>query len=189
MIIRSGEYRRRNSFMLQKLDYSWNGAYFITICTHCKNHYFGNVIQGEMHLSEIGLVAKTCWEGIREHAIDVELGSFVIMPNHIHGILILHGNPYHLRENNNLTGLTPGQKRLRNQGKNTVSSIIGSFKSAVSKHVHQLDYDFGWQKRFYDSIIRNDDAYRRITAYIINNPRKWGNDMFNADSQNGASNP
>ncbi|MDD2192868.1 MAG: hypothetical protein PHO12_10075, partial [Bacteroidales bacterium] len=71
------------------------------------------------------------------------------------------------------------QQRFQNQGSNTVSSINGSYKSAVSKHTHRLGFDFSWQSRFYDHIIRNDAEYQRIKDYIINNPIKWSNDKFN----------
>lgn len=74
---------------------------------------------------------------------------------------------------------TIGQKRFQNQGKNTISSIIGSYKSAVTKHAHRLVFDFAWQPRFYDHIIRNETEYNRITQYIIDNPKKWETDTLN----------
>ncbi|MDD2965219.1 MAG: hypothetical protein PHU33_14820, partial [Bacteroidales bacterium] len=76
---------------------------------------------------------------------------------------------------------TIGQQRFRNQGKNTLSSIIGSYKSAVTKHAHRLGYDFKWQSRFHEHIIRDDKSYRVISEYIINNPRRWNDDMFNGN--------
>jgi hypothetical protein len=76
------------------------------------------------------------------------------------------------------TPLTPGQKRFRNPGKNTLSSIIGSYKSIVTRHARKIIPEFGWQKRFYDHIIRNDGSYARIRQYIINNPNNWKNDRF-----------
>ena len=72
--------------------------------------------------------------------------------------------------------LSESQKRFRNPGKNTVSSIIGGYKSAVSKHANRLGFDFAWQSRFHDHIIRNDDEYQRINDYIENNPQKWNDD-------------
>jgi len=73
---------------------------------------------------------------------------------------------------------TIGQKRFQNQGKNTVSSIIGSYKSAVTKHAHRLGYNFAWQSRFYDHIIRNNESFNKISEYIIENPKNWEQDKF-----------
>ncbi|MCD6180749.1 MAG: hypothetical protein J7K89_00005, partial [Candidatus Cloacimonetes bacterium] len=73
---------------------------------------------------------------------------------------------------------TIGQKRFQNIGKNSVSSIIGAYKSAVTKHARRLGYDFAWQSRFYDHIIRNEKSYNNILHYIINNPGKWTDDKF-----------
>jgi len=71
-----------------------------------------------------------------------------------------------------------GQKRFQNQGKNSISAIVGSYKSAVSKHAHRLGFDFEWQPRFYDHIIGNDKSYQTIFEYITNNPQKWTEDKF-----------
>ena len=124
------------------------------------------------------------------------------MPNHIHGILILD-KPFDSNTNNDddnnddndvetrhalslptiQSPMSHAQKRFQNQGKNTVSSIIGSYKSAVTKHCNRLGlkYDgqpFGWQTRFYDHIIRNDAEYQRISDYIELNPENWEKDKF-----------
>ena len=75
----------------QNWDYRWAGAYFITICTGNREHYFGEIADGNMHLSGVGILADVFWYEIKNHATNVELGEFVVMPNHIHGILILNG--------------------------------------------------------------------------------------------------
>ncbi len=72
-----------------------------------------------------------------------------------------------------------GEKRFQNQGKNTLSSIVGSYKSAVSKHIHRLGYEFHWQSRFHDHVIRDEETYYKIKNYIQNNPSKWDEDGFN----------
>ncbi len=79
---------------------------------------------------------------------------------------------------NNTINKTIAQKRFQNQGKNTISLIIGSYKSAVTKHSHRLEYEFAWQSRFYDHIIRNDRSYNYIAQYIITNPQQLENDRF-----------
>ncbi|MCO6495465.1 MAG: transposase [Bacteroidetes bacterium] len=211
---------RNESIRLQTWDYARDGAYFITICTKNRLHYFGEIETGKIRLSTVGAIADILWYEIKNHAKNIELGEFVVMPNHIHGILILTGNdefvnggdnacvvptttttttdttdtndinPVINLNNNKPTNIhninsniiksdkTMGQNRFQNQGKNSISSIIGSYKSAVSKHAHRLGYEFEWQSRFYDNIIRNDLAYQRISNYIVNNPLKWAEDNF-----------
>jgi putative transposase len=167
---------RVNSMRLPGWDYGRDGSYFITICTKRMRLFFGEVVDGKMNLSYIGVLADKFWHEIRHHSKNVDLGPFVVMPNHIHGILILEGNDAYTM--GYMDGTKPGERRRQNQGRNTVSSIIGSYKSAVSKHAHLSGYVFAWQSRFWDHIIRNDDAYTRIANYIINNPKKWHDDRF-----------
>ena len=148
-----------------------------------------------MQLSHIGIIADVLWHQIPNHSHNTELGAFVVMPNHIHGILILTGKgDYNSGEDhaNNVDNVetrhalslrrkqpkTIGQQRFQNIGKNSVSSIIGSYKSAVTKHAHRLGFQFQWQTRFHDHIIRNDDAYQRIVHYINTNPDNWEQDKF-----------
>ncbi|WP_229599109.1 transposase [Runella sp. CRIBMP] len=195
-------------------DYGWNGAYFITICTKNREHFFGKIVDGKMQLSSIGVLADVFWHEIKNHAKNIELGAFVVMPNHIHGVLILDktenepfinnvigdnvGNNDNVRNNvetrhalslqppiqSPIQPQSPVQQRFQNQGQNTVSSIVGSYKSAVTKHCNRLQLTdnegvvFGWQSRFHDHIIRNDAEYQRINDYIENNPKNWDNDKF-----------
>lgn len=173
-------------------DYSWAGAYFITICTQNRFHYFGEIIDQKMVLSPVGVLADVFWHEIPKHAPNVELGSFVIMPNHMHGILII--NPPKLSDISKSGGdvgigvdggVEPniGTKRFQNPGKNTVSSIVGSYKSAVTRHANRLGFEFGWQSRFHDHIIRNYAEYQRINDYIETNPIKWASDKFNTNER------
>jgi REP element-mobilizing transposase RayT len=194
-------------------DYGRNAAYFITICTANREHYFGNIVDKKMQLSAIGVIADVFWHEIKKHAYFIELGEFIVMPNHIHGILIIdkpneiididatnendneHEYEYDNVETRHALSLqpptqiptqpqpqiqsqSPGQKRFQNQGKNTISSIIGGYKSVVTKHARRLGYDFGWQSRFHDNIIKDDKSYQFIANYIVNNPMKWENDKF-----------
>ncbi len=194
-----GNKYRIKSTRLQNWDYGWNGAYFITICTKNREHYFGEIENGRMQLSPIGVIADILWYEIKNHAKNIELGEFIVMPNHIHGILILNGNT----DNGNVeTGhalslrlsdqsqqppsqnKTIGQKRFQNIGKNTVSSIIGGYKSAVTKHAHRLNFVSEWQRNYWEHIIRNENEYKRIAQYIIDNPQKWANDKLNGGNGN-----
>jgi len=164
------------STRLQQWDYGWRASYFVTMCTKNRDWYFGEVINGKMKLSEIGIIANALWLGIKNHAKNVELGEFVIMPDHVHGILILN-NDFKVAVNTSpalsLSQKTIGQQRFQNQGKNTLSSIVGSYKSAVTRLCNKSDLKFAWQPSFHDRIIRDEVSFQRISAYIIRNPINW----------------
>jgi len=175
------------SARLQNWDYGWNGIYFITICTEGRDNYFGEITDGIMELSEIGIFAQQNWHKIADHFPFVFLDSFVVMPNHIHGILILdkhedienfHDFTVEQDFNSDINLNTPGQQRFRNQGNKSVSSIIGSYKSAVTKQAHLINSCFGWQARFYDHIIQSDREFNMIRQYIDDNPANWGKDKY-----------
>jgi putative transposase len=210
---------RIQSVRLQTWDYRGTGSYFITICTQNREHYFGEIINGKMQLSQMGVIADILWYEMQHRAKNIELGEFVVMPNHIHGILILNeqnnktetaiddgridngGNDDGGIDDGGIddagivetghalslptekptempTEKTIGQQRFQNIGKNSISSIIGSYKSAVTKHANRLGYEFVWQTRFHDHIIRDEKSFQRISDYIINNPAKWEEDKF-----------
>jgi len=163
---------------LPNWDYRWAGAYFITICTQNRMHYFGKVVDGNMVLSNIGMIANKMWYEIKHHTGNVELGAFIVMPNHVHGILILNNKEEIFQKfSSKIMDKNKFMSKISPKS-NSLSTIIRSYKSAVSKHVHRLGYQFAWQPRFYDHLIRDPDAYDRITQYIINNPAKWGKDKF-----------
>jgi REP element-mobilizing transposase RayT len=163
----------RQTTRLQTWDYASDGAYFITICTKNRQQYFGKIKDRKMHLSECGIIADVFWHEIKHHAKNIELGQFVVMPNHIHGILILRNNEeYSVGAGHAL----PIPNRFQNPGKNSISTIVGSYKSAVSKHAYRLGFEFEWQTRFHDRIIRDEQAFLNISNYIINNPKKWEED-------------
>jgi REP element-mobilizing transposase RayT len=155
------------------------------------NIFFGNIKNGIMQLSEIGKLAEQYWLEIPNHFPFVELGNFVVMPNHVHGILIINkiDNPtlsstesvetrHFLVSTTINLNTTIGSLRFQNQGKNTISSIVGSYKSIVTKTSRQTHSDFGWQSRFHDHIIRNSKSFDIIQNYIFENPLKWKNDKF-----------
>jgi REP element-mobilizing transposase RayT len=171
-------------------DYGWDGSYFITICTWKRRHLFGKIIDDQMIFSDLGKIADECWQKITEHAANVELGAHVVMPNHVHGILNLHNHTVPFKcvppEFNDAEAIgqagefaqSIGQMRLRKPGKNTVSTIIGGYKSAVSKEAGKAGLQCSWQSRFHDHIIRDAEEHQRITDYILNNPATWKKDKF-----------
>jgi len=174
-------------------DYQREAAYFITLCTKNRENYFGEILKQKMQLSPTGVIADILWYEIKHHSKNIELDAFVVMPNHIHGIIILtknddndHQETSHAVETTHALSLLPGEQkndlpvktRFQNQGKNSLSSIVGSYKSAVSKHAHRLGYQFEWQERFHDHIIRNTASLAEIRNYIQNNPVNWEKDKF-----------
>jgi REP element-mobilizing transposase RayT len=181
---------RISSARLASWDYSSNGRYFITVCTKKRNDYFGQIINGEMQLSEIGKIARQCWMEIPDHFLFVNLDEFVVMPNHMHGIIIIdtpvmNGGIVETGHALSLLRRPPRQlpqqqyhPRFRNQGKNSISSMVGSCKSAVTKWCNENHISFGWQTRFHDHIIRDDNEFERIRNYIMNNPANWEMDKF-----------
>ncbi|WP_343696163.1 transposase [Flavobacterium sp.] len=172
---------RISSIRAQWWDYGWNGAYFITICTQDRKHYFGEIQNNKMVLSEVGIIADLLWYQIPIHHKNVELGDFVVMPNHIHGILIIDNvQTGHALSQLSQHVLSP---RFQNIGKNTISSIVGSYKSAVTKHANRLGYQHQWQKLFYDNIIRSNNDYQRISDYIVSNPENWAKDKFKKEDK------
>jgi len=172
--------RQRHSIRLQKFDYSQNGAYFITICSYNKQCLFGRVINDEMRLSEFGQIASKCWHDITSHFSFVIPDLFVIMPNHIHGILnITDTNCRGIacyapseRKSNRFGGVTPS----------SVSSIVRSYKSAVTKSLNRLHLSTGtpiWQRNYYEHVIRDEEELIRVREYIQHNPLKWDEDEYN----------
>ncbi len=162
-------------------DYRLSGSYFITICTKNRTHYLGEIKNEKMILSPLGVIADLLWHEIKNHFSIVKLDAFIVMPNHVHGIIHLnpdakHGNNFDLQQHRP-EGFDP-QSRFQNQGKKSISSIIGAYKSAVSYHAHRLGFEFYWHSRFHDHIIRNEASLEHIRNYIINNPQKWADDKF-----------
>ncbi|MGB0522321.1 MAG: transposase [Flammeovirgaceae bacterium] len=149
-----------------------------------------------MILSEIGMIAHKFWAEIPLHYSFVKLGEWIIMPNHTHGIIIINKSQNHNSDHKcavrtrhclvpntkNMTNkdkkITIGKSRFQNQGANTISSIIGNYKSIVTKNARKILPEFAWQARYYDHIIRTETAYENISNYIQNNPRNWRKDKF-----------
>ena len=235
-----GKYRIPSA-RLAGWDYRNAAAYFVTICTANREMFFGDIKDGVMHLSEAGNVAYECWVDIPNHFPFVRLDAHVVMPNHVHGIVVigdhnapvvvgalgdgvvdgtlgdgvvgwldcgvvgtlgdgvvetLHCGVVETLQCNVSTDQTfqtdqPHQpdQPINPGGKNefmasispkpgSLSTIIRSYKSAVTKLVHPTISYFQWQSRFHDHIIRNDDEYQRIAQYIENNPAVWHEDKF-----------
>lgn len=166
------------STRLKNWDYSGNGMYYVTICAKDRQMYFGDIIGGQMELSRIGRIVQQYWQDIPKHYPFVILGEFIVMSNHIHGIIeIQNGNNRDNCRDEALPRLYIGKypKMSKISPKpNSLSSIIGSFKSMCTKQIHKLyGPNFQWQSRFYDHIVRNEKSLNEIREYIRNNPLKW----------------
>ncbi len=170
------------SARLQNWDYSSNGAYFITICTQNREHFFGEIVNNKMQLNELGQLAEKYWLEIPNHFPFIELENFVVMPNHTHGILIIDFNPgTNCRGAINRTstigigGVTGNKNPMLHQN---ISRIIRWYKGRCSFEMHKIHADFAWQSRFHDHIIRDTPSFKRIQTYIKNNPMNWNEDKF-----------
>ena len=134
-----------------------------------------------MVLSGMGIIADIMWQETVHHPGNIEMGEFVVMPNHVHGILIIKEGDGMAGSSRNGPGAMPGKNEFMakiSPKKGSLSAIIRSYKSAVSRHCHRLGFDFDWQTRFHDHIIRDDQEYEKIKTYIQENPERWIDDKF-----------
>jgi REP element-mobilizing transposase RayT len=173
--------KHRNSIRLPGCDYSLPGFYFITICTYQRECLFGEIKEGQMFLNENGKIVEQEWFKTPEIRKEIILDEFIIMPNHIHGIILINDQN---TENNNIIVSSVGAKGsspLRMQPK-SISSFVSGFKSSVTTQINTLRQTPGnpvWQRNYFEHIIRNDTVLQKIREYIINNPIKWFDDADN----------
>jgi putative transposase len=184
--------KKRKSIRLPDFDYSSAGYYFITICCRNRENYFSKIIDQKIILSEIGKKAYDFWLEIPAHFNHVKLDDFIIMPNHIHGILILnysdagtrHGVSLQTPNNHDMAGSCHGMTRKQKNKnrfskpvKNSVSVIINQYKSTLKRWCNNNNYRyFQWQPRFYDNILINENSIERTRVYIRSNPKNWQSD-------------
>lgn len=152
---------RIESARLKGWNYSGNGYYFVTICTRNKECLMGDVLNGVIKLSPIGEIVSQEWQKTEQIRSNVSLDAWIVMPNHLHGIIVIND----VESPGNANGLGPQ--------KNNLGSIIRGFKSAVTNRINASEYDFAWQARFYDHIIRDERSLEGIRKYIADNPLKW----------------
>ena len=138
-----------------------------------------------MRLDDIGQIVTDCWQAIPEHFHNTVLDEFVVMPNHIHGIIVIKGNDF-LKNSGDGVG-NNDRCSLRNaRNMQLLPKIISQYKSSATRIVRKRwgDHIFSWQKSFYDHIIRNDEDLYRIRTYIQNNPLNWTLDENNRANWN-----
>ncbi len=195
---------RIESTRLPNYDYSSDGAYFITICTKNKQHFFGKIINGKLSNIKQTQIVEKCWFDLPNHYPNCVLDKFIVMPNHVHGVIFIDNGIKGVKcdDVNNMYGVngTPVEigfkpvstninQRIKHNQINkqhtkyySLSEIIRGFKTFTARRINELQNTPGiplWQPRFYDHIIRNEFALNNIRRYIINNPIKWQRDRNN----------
>ena len=175
----------RKSPRAKFLDYD-GGAYFITICTRKRSHYFGEIYDREMHLNKIGKFAELQLTSASDFCKDIYVPLFTIMPNHIHAIVVvnrrdmppacINANLLQRAPNPILRANPTNQRHIP-----ALSRYISSFKGAVTKYAKSQGLDFGWQSRYHDHFIRGIHDGNKISEYIINNVAAWHEDCFFED--------
>ena len=153
---------RVESTRLPGFDYSAPGYYFLTICTHGRACWFGEIRSEFMLLNDAGCIAWQEWYRTGELRPNIRLDEFIVMPNHIHAIIQI---------------LEPSVEK---RGVSTISAIINQYKMVVTKRVRQTHPEFAWQSRFYDHIVRDEQALRNLREYILYNPAMWKSDEMYA---------
>lgn len=178
----------RQSIRLPAYDYRTAGVYFVTICTHQRHRLFGPVIDGRMRPNRYGRIAAACWHVIPDHFPNVTMDAFVVMPNHVHGIIVIgdagdvamatvggrHASPLRHRS----TELPPPH-RPNGPSPGLLGAIVGAYKSAVTRRINRLRGTPGtpvWQRNYYERIVRTRWAWDTVRQYIAANPVRWHRD-------------
>ena len=169
----------RQSVRLKGYDYSQAGAYFVTICTRERDCLFGDLSDGEMRLNQYGLIIREEWLRTAALRKDVEVDIYTIMPNHLHGIIVIKGR-----------GVLPyAPTGTFRSPSHTIGAIVRGFKSASTKRINETRDPRGtpvWQRNYHEHVIRDEDDLNRIRQYIIDNPSCWADDENHPDRINRA---
>ena len=175
------EPHKRRSLRLRAYDYAQVGAYFVTVCAYDRRCLFGDVVDGAMRLNDVGRVVETCWEAIPDHFPHAGLDAYVVMPNHIHGVIVIVRPNVEVPPTVGATHASPLHHRS-GPPKHSIGAVVGAYKSAVSKRINAARGTPGarvWQRNYYDHVIRNEADLHRIRQYIVDNPARWAEDREN----------
>jgi REP element-mobilizing transposase RayT len=166
----------RRSIRLRGHDYSSPGWYFVTLCTEGKLHVFGEVVQGEMHRNAAGEMVAACWRWLEKRHHQVKLDEWIVMPNHLHGIIVV----------------TEARGGSRTAPTKPLGRLIGAFKTVSTSRVNaerEAPHAELWQRDFYERIIRHDRELEMIREYIRTNPLRWAADPENPSAANPDKDP
>jgi putative transposase len=164
----------RRSIRLKDYDYAEPGAYFVTICVSAKRFLFGRLLGGQMRLNEYGQAVQACWSGLPDHYVSVELNAFVVMPNHVHGVIVITDVG---------AGLRPARKGSIHKP-HALPEIMRAFKAFCSRGINDMRGTPGarvWQRNYYEHVIRDEQSLNRIREYILANPERWDLDRENPE--------
>jgi len=175
---KDSSYQRRNrqSIRLQGYDYSRVGAYYITICARDRQGLFGDIVDRHMQLSQAGLIICSVWDDLPRFYDGIELDAFVVMPNHVHGVVVIH-QPVETIHDSPSHAVPVVQRRRM-----LLAKLIGRFKMVSAKQINTLRGSSGqplWQRNYYEHVIRDDGSLNRIRQYISDNPAQWEFDHEN----------
>ncbi|HLN97568.1 MAG TPA: transposase [Pyrinomonadaceae bacterium] len=183
------EDKHRQSVRLKGFDYAYRGFFFVTMCTHDKKPTLGKIINYESQLSDIGRVVEKCWREIPNHFSNVCLDEWVIMPNHLHEIVVIRFPLPREKQGTTCRAPTNAETIYEKFGRPVAGSlptIIRSFKSAVTKRANELGLTDGrtvWQRNYFEHVIRTEESLHKIRNYIWENPIHWWSDEYNRGSE------
>ena len=173
---------RVESARLRGWDYASAGWYFVTLCTRNRECVLSEVVNGVVHLSPIGELVAREWLKTEQVRANVALDECVIMPNHVHGIIVIKDNLDVETARRAVSTRDVSTRAASTLKPSSLGSIIGQIKSNCTKHIWAAGFtDFNWQARFYDHIVRNERSLNAIREYIIKNPLKWEQDKDNIE--------
>ncbi len=174
----------RRSIRLPGYDYSQPGEYSVTICTENKEHLFGQVVEGEMHRNAFGDHVAVCWKWLACQYPYVELDEWIVMPNHLHGIIVITDCRGGSRSDRDRSRTAPTLGAVDESPnaptkRKPLGRLVGAFKTVSTERFHEMGGTPGaplWQRDFYEHIIRNGDELNKIREYIQTNPLRWDTD-------------
>ena len=173
----------RRSIRLKGFDYTSAGAYFVTLVAYQRNTLFGEILNGQIQLSNFGKVADECWRDIPDHFSNVELGTYVVMPNHLHGILVVNNNDVDADASTFTrrgTIYRAPTEQFQKPVRGSIPTIVRTYKAAVTRRIGREYNRTGiWQRNYYEHVIRNEQEWDRIHRYIESNPSQWNEDGEN----------
>jgi REP element-mobilizing transposase RayT len=178
----------RRSIRLKGYDYTSPGAYFVTVCVEDGECMFGDVINGEMELNVYGQIVREEWLRTVELRTNVELDALVVMPNHVHGIIMIVDDGV----GRGTARRAPTTEQFGRPVSGSLPTIVRAFKSGATKRINEHRATPGatvWQRNYYEHIIRNDADLDRLREYIATNPARWELDQLHPDAPPNRFNP